>query len=192
MRGEGLNRFLFTLGGLLLLGSGGVILVAGLASFGLAPPGQPVITPDVLRMLTLHDSWLWGITAGVSVVFLVLGLIWLLSQLRTQSVARVELEPDRGSGHVRMSASALTDVVSGEAWQVHGVEAAGARLVRKRKRRPAELHLALRLSPRTDIGEAREHLENVAIPHARQAVEPDPLPSRIRLELTRSSGDRVR
>lgn len=188
-----LNRELFALGGVLLLACGAAIGVLGLGAvnlFGIPEPGQPVITPGIRQMLVTHHAWVWGAAAGVSVALVLLGLYWLLSQLRSERLARVDLEPDRGSGHVRLSARALGDAVTREVQTVHGVEGAAAHVVTRRG--AAELHLAMRLSARADIGEVREYVENVALPHAQQVLAPDPLPSRVRMEVARTSGDRVR
>lgn len=193
MKAGKLDQALLTLSGLTLVGAGGLTLAAGLsprALFGRVVTQQPVLTPQVQRMLAMRDTWVWGITAGVSVVLVAVGLLWLLYQVSTDSIGRLELEPDRGSGRVRMHSDALGEAVSREARQAHGVEAAAARIVNTRS--TPELHLELRLNPRASFGETRNHVENVALPHAREVVDPDPLPSLIRFQLARGRSDRVR
>lgn len=188
-----LNRGLFAAGGLLFLACGAAIGIIGQGAvdlFGLPEPGRPVITPDIRQMLMANHTWVWGTTAAVSVLFVLIGLFWLLSQLRSERLVRMDLEPDRGDGYLRLSVRALTDAVTRDVQTVHGVQGAAARLVDRRGK--TELHLVLRLSARADVSEVREHVENVALPHAQQVLAPDPLPSRVRLEVARSTGHRVR
>lgn len=191
MKTDGVNRTLLTLGGLLFLGSGGGILAAGLGAFGPGVKGRPVITADSLRMLTSNDTRAWAVIIAVGVVSVLLGLAWLLLQPRVERLTRLDLEADHGRGRVRLSARALTDAVATEVEQVHGVERAAARLIRRHG--IPELRMAIRLTQRADLGEARRHVEDVALPHAREVIAPDPLPSRVRLDLARAGpGDRVR
>lgn len=189
MTPDRVNRAVLTLWGVVFGAAGAAILVVGLGAFGSAVAGQAVIDTAAAGMVTGHDRWAWTAVVVAGVTVALVGLWWLWKQAQADRMRRVDLEPDRGHGWVRLSAQALVDAVDTELEKIPDVQNARVRLVRRR--RGPQLHLTVRLNPHGDPDEVRHHVETAAIAHARQAVAPDPLPARMRLEIARSGG-RVR
>lgn len=189
MTTERLNRVLFTLLGLVLAAAGAAILVAGLGVFPPMPADRPVIAPPDDAMLVTNDLWAWIAITVLGVATFVVGLWWLLAQFGVDRLRRLQLEPDRGRGGMQLSAGAFADAIKAELEQVPGVQSGRAHLAGRRG--ATELRLTARLSPYAETAEVRRHVETVVIPHARQVVTPDVLPTRLRLHIARS-GQRAR
>lgn len=183
------NRSLLALLGLVLTAAGVGVLVAGLGDLTPSVPTQPVLTADSRALLTRNALGAWIAITTVGVTAALTGLYWLRTQLHTDRLRRLDLEPDRGHGHTRLLTPTLATMVEDEAEAAAGVHDTHARLVQRRGH--TELDFTARLNPRMDLHEARRHIESVAVANARTAVAPDPLPTRLHLTIARR-GERVR
>jgi hypothetical protein len=185
-RVDRLNRVVLTVLGLLVLGAGGLGLVAGAGVF----PGHhdPRIFPTSVRDYARTTNWFWWAVAGASLVIAVLALRWLADQLRTERASRLDLTTESREGVTMVHAGALTDAVAEEAESLRGVTRATAGL---RDRRGKKLVLAVDLAEFADIAAVRDGLEGTVVAHARQVVDDATLPVEIELRQGRArSGDR--
>jgi hypothetical protein len=174
-RVNGANRTLLGLLGLLLLAAGGLGLAVSFGALGDA--GTPVLPPGV-RDYANDQPWFWWAVAGVCLVLALLGLRWLLAQLQTDRVGRLDLTTDDRDGLTTVHAGALTDAVEAEVEDLRGVAGASAHLLDRGGRR---LTLAVDLAEYADIAEVRQILEDRVVAHARQAIDDPELPVDIEL-----------
>jgi hypothetical protein len=173
------NRVLLTLLGLICLAGGVIILLLSVRVFGDSPADQPILRPDTRAFADRNAGWFWaavGIGAGLLAL---LALRWLIAQARTQRVAALNLEPNRGIGHTRVSSGALGEAVEDEVERIRGVSRASARMLGK----PAQplLRLDVKLADDADLGYVRSRIEQDTVPHARQAVSMAQMPVWVRL-----------
>lgn len=183
------NRVLLVLIGLVLTLGGAAILVFGSGLAGADLSQRRLANPAARQTLTGLDTWIWIVVAAAALVLVVGGLYWLRLQLKVDRISSVRLDPDHRTGHVDLAARALTSAVEADAEAGPGVQNAHAQLISRRGR--TQLRLTVRLNPHVDLHDARQHLETVVIDRARHALQPDPLPTRLRLDIARS-GERVR
>lgn len=177
------NRTVLALLGLVLLGGGAVGLAASFGSFGDPPP----VLPGTARRFEDQQPWFWWAVAGVCLLVALLALRWLLAQLHTDRVTRLDLTRDDREGRTVVHAGALTAAVEEQAQSLRGVVGASARLVEARDRR---LTVAVELADHADVAEVRRTLEDRVVAHARQAVDDPDLPVDIELRPGRRSGSR--
>ncbi len=184
-RVNGANRAALALLGLLLLlaGVAGLALSVGIrsvSSYQLSTPrpGQPVI-PKQLSSFAAANTWFWwALAAAAALLLALLGLRWLLAQLRTDRISRLDPTTNQQDGSTVVHAGALTDAVAADAATIPGVDNASAQLISHPTRR---LVLAVNLTDYADIGQVRNQLESLTVAHARQAVDQPHLPIDIRL-----------
>jgi len=185
-RVDRLNRVVLALLGLLVLGAGGLGLVAGAGVF----PGHhdPQIFPTRVRDYARTTNWFWWAVAGACLVIAVLALRWLADQLRTERASRLDLTTESREGVTMVHASAITDAVAQEAEALRGVTRATAGLRDRPGQQPV---LAVDLADFADIAAVRAGLEGTVVAHARQVVDDPTLPVDIELRQGRArSGDR--
>ena len=179
-RVDSANRAILTLWGLLMLAAGGLGLALGFGASGQAPP----VLPQAVRSFATEQAWFWWAVAAVCLLLALLGLRWLLAQLHTDRVRRLDLTADERDGLTVVHGGALTDAVEAEATALRGVSGASAHLSDNCGWR---LSLTVDLSDHADIAEVRNALEGRVVGHARQAVDDPDLPVDIELR-----PDRVR
>lgn len=187
-RVNGLNRSLLTLLGVLLLAAGGLGLAYSFGAFG---DGRHPLVPEGMRGFAADQPWFWWAVAGACLLIALLGLVWLLAQLRTDRVGELDLTTDDRDGLTTLHGGALTDAVETETQQLRGVVGASAHL---RDRRGRRLLLGVDLAEYADIAEVRSAVEDRVITHARQAVDdPDLLVDvELRPSASRSGGRELR
>lgn len=183
-RVNGVNRSVLTLLGLVLLAAGGLGLAYSFGAFG---DGEHPLVPQGMRDFTQDQPWFWWAVAGGCLLIALLALRWLLAQLQTDRVGRVDLTTDDRDGLTTLHASALTNAVETETEQLRGVVGASAHLRDQRGRR---LTLGVDLADYADIAEVRSAVEDRVIAHARQAVDDPDLPVDVELRpsASRSGG----
>jgi hypothetical protein len=187
-RVDGVNRALLTLLGLVLLAAGALGLAWSFNAFG---HGRHPLLPLGMRDFARHQHWFWWAVAAACLIVALLALRWLLAQLHTDRVGRLDLTTDDRDGLTTVSASALTDAVETETEGLRGVTGASAQLLDQRGRR---LTLAVDLADYADIAEVRQTLEDRVIAHARQAIDDSALPVDVELRpaASRSAGRGLR
>jgi hypothetical protein len=183
-RVNAVNRTVTGLLGLVLLAAGGLGLAVSFGAFG---NGRQPLLPQAMRDYATNQPWFWWAVAAVCLVLALLALRWLLAQLHTDRVGRLDLTRDDREGRTVVHAGALTDAVEEEARSLRGVVGASARLVEDRAR---TLTLAVELAEHADIAEVRRGIEDRVVAHARQAVDDPELPVDVELRPGRRSGSR--
>jgi hypothetical protein len=181
-RVDALNRVVLTLLGLLVLAAGGLGIAAGVGAFPGSP--DPRVLPGSVRGFAASTPWFWWAVAGASLLLALLGLFWLVAQLRSDRRSLLDLTRDAADGTTTVHGAALTSAVVEEVERIRGVTGAGAGL---RERRGGQLVLTVDLAETADIGAVREALEHT-VAHARQAVEDPTLPVDVQLRPGRSRG----
>jgi hypothetical protein len=177
------NRTVLTVLGLLLVAAGAAGLATALGLFGRRLSDQPVLGPAVEDFVAAN-RWFWPVVAIAAALLALLCLWWLLSQARSNRVSQLRLATDPQRGHTTLSASALTDAVTGEIEGYHGVTRAAAHL--SGTSTAPRLSLTVALDGRVGPGEIHRRITVEAIPHARQALSTDHLPTRLELQLPRT------
>ena len=126
-------------------------------------------------------AWFWPVAGVAAALLALLCLRWLLTQLRTERVGTLQLEPDRTHGGTRIGGGVLTDAVEAEVSGYQGVHRVRARLTND----PAEpaLYLTINTQRGTDLHRLRTRIQDKAIPHLREALELDRLPTQLTLRL---------
>jgi hypothetical protein len=184
-RVDALNRVVLTLIGLLLLAAGALGIATGAGAFG---KGHTALLADSTRDFARTTGWFWWAVAGGALLLALLGLVWLLDQLRSDRASRLDVTTDDRDGVTMVHSGALTDAVAQETESLRGVTGASAQI---RDRHGKRLLLAVSLSDHADMGELRRALEENVVTHARQAIEDPGLPVDIEFRQGRNrSNDR--
>lgn len=183
------NRFLIGLIGLILLLAGLATLGISLGIYDQAAQDEPVINSTADGWLQEH-SWIWWAIAGAGVLIALVCLWWLLAQAASNRVSNLRVEDRTEGGRTSVDASALTDALEGEIESYRGVERAKAHLSGSAS--APRLSLNVSLDGRVDVAEVHQRITTDALPHARQALSADSLPTRLELSLPRSSSRDVR
>ncbi|SDB84756.1 hypothetical protein SAMN05216410_0416 [Sanguibacter gelidistatuariae] len=171
------NRADLTVVGLILVAGGAVGLVASFGGFG-SDTAADEIFPESLRDLAADSWWFWPALAVVSLLVALVGLKWLLLQMRTDHLGELDLTDDQRDGITTLDASAITRALSGEVEGLPGVVSASGRL---RDRGGPRFDLVVDLTRRADVAEIRSQLETQVVPHLRQALDDPGLPVVIQL-----------
>ncbi|MFD7260102.1 alkaline shock response membrane anchor protein AmaP [Streptomyces sp. NPDC059874] len=185
------NRVLLALTGIVLLGTGLLILTGGFDLYRrwrMTPPdGWPLTSPrDVLlsaadRTRWTDEGWWWPVViAGLAIVVL-LALWWLLAQLRRTHPGHIPVGGPPAVDGVELRERALSDALAADARQQPGVHKARARMD-GRPSRP-EAHLDLTLTPGSGPGPVLQSLCDGPLERARQSTGRTRLPATAQLRI---------
>ncbi|MFA1547602.1 alkaline shock response membrane anchor protein AmaP [Actinomadura chokoriensis] len=181
-----INRTGLLLLGVILAAAGGAGLARGVGAFGDGRASAPVLTGQARRFADDH-AWFWPAVAAVAVVLALLGLAWMLTQLRSSRLQGLSLEPDDEPGETRVEAKAITDALEAEIGEYPGVRRARALLIGSSK--GAGLRLSIAYGQDADPAELRRRIQDDAVPRLCAALERESIPTVVRLRLT--SGERA-
>lgn len=176
-RADAINRVVLFLLGLLLVAAGCLGLALSLGVFGRTRSTYPVL-PEEVRAFPEEQAWFWWAVAAAALLTALLALLWLMAQLRTHRVTRLDRTTDAREGYTILHASALTQAVEDEVAGVEGVTSASARI--DDRPRPG-LSLNVGITDSADINTVRSHLENDVVPHLRQVLDDPAFPVDIEL-----------
>ncbi len=162
-----------------LIGAGGLLL--GLGVLGTDRKGQNLLSPQTRDFAASNAGWFWPVLGVVGLLIALLGLRWLIIQLRSNRLRSLDLVRDRQTGNTTVDTGAVCDALAVEIQDYDGVDAAGAQLIGK----PGEptLLVRVRLDGRGDLSDVRRKIETDGIPHLRQALDLPALPARVELAL---------
>ena len=171
--------------GLILLLGGGAVLARGRSASTsvLGSPHAPLLTHGQAQY-PVTNSWVWPVVAAASFLIALLALWWMMAQAKTRALRRLPLEPDRLHGTTTLRADAATGALTDELESHPGVRAAGA-LLHGSSTTPG-LRLGVTAENRADPGLVRAGIENEALPHLRDALELDKIPTVARLQFSRA------
>jgi hypothetical protein len=183
------NRTFLTVLGLLLTAAGALGLATALGLFGRRMSDQSVLGPTVEDFVEAN-RWFWPLVAIAAGLLALLCLWWLLLQTRSNRIGELRLVTGPQSGHTDLTTRALTHALIDEIEGYHGVTRATAHL--SGKSAAPELSLTVALDGRVGPAEIHRRITVEAIPHARQALSTDHLPTRLELQLPRTRPRDVR
>ena len=175
--------------GLLLAAAGAAGLATALGLFGRRLSDQPVLGPTVEDFVT-DNPWFWPVVAIAAGLLALLCLWWLLLQTRSNRISELRLVTDPQHGHTNLTTRALTQALIGEIEGYHGVTRAAAHI--SGTSAAPTLSLTVALDGRVGPAEIHRRITAEAIPHARQALGTDQLPTRLELQLPRAQRRDVR
>ena len=176
-RADTANRIVLFLLGLLMVAAAGLGLALSLGAFGDWRATYPVL-PEEVRTFPEEKPWFWWAVAGIALLTAVLAVLWLVAQLRTDRVSRLDRTTDAREGHTTLHAGALTKAVEDEVGGIQGVTSASARMHDHPR---LGLALTVDMTDTTDIDRLRTQLENNVVAHVREAVGDPELPVNIEL-----------
>ncbi|MGB8381347.1 MAG: hypothetical protein WCG47_08870 [Dermatophilaceae bacterium] len=179
---DAVNRTVLLVIGVLLAAASALGLVAGIWGLPGARPDDPVV-PAGWAAYTHDHAWVWWAIAVVCLLVAWIGLRWLLAQLRTDRLARMDLTADARDGLTVVHAGAIGDAVQAQASRVPGVARASASLQGSARPR---LHVVVDLTHRADIAQVRDALETGVVDDARNALGQPQLPVELELRLARA------
>ena len=171
------NRIVLFLLGLLLVVAGGLGLALSLGAFGNSRATSPVL-PDEVRTFPDDHPWFWWAMAGIALLVALLALLWLVAQLRTHRVSRLDRTTDAREGYTKLHAGALTKAVEDEVGDITGVTRASAQIHDHHR---LAMALAVDMTDTADIDRLRGQLENNIVAHVREAVGDPEFPVDIEL-----------
>jgi hypothetical protein len=173
-----LNRVVLTMVGLVLSVSAVGGLALGMGAFGAQDARRSLLEPEVSGYVDRTPWFWWGVAVGC-VIVVVLALSWMLAQVRTDRIRRVELaagDPDRATV---VHAGAVTEAVEQEVGSYVGVTSASARLRGLRARR---LDLIVGVSPAADLTELSDRLQQQTAVNLRRVLDTQDLPVHVQLK----------
>lgn len=177
---DAINRTVLLLIGVLLAAAAAAGLVAGSGRLAGVRPDDPVVAAG-WAAYTREHGWVWWAVAVVCLLVAWIGLRWLLAQLRTDRVTRMDLTGVARDGLTVVHAGAIADAVQAQAARVPGVARASASL-----HGPApQLHLVVDVTDRADLAAVREALQTGVVNDARTALGQPQLPVDLQLRLGR-------
>jgi len=190
-RSSAADRSLAVLLGVVLLVGGSLVALLAYGAFGSGRATRPLLDPLVVDSLRAQPvlSRVVAILAGVLLV--ALGLAWAARSLRPERQPDLVLAADADTTIV-VDGNAAADAVAGQAAALPGVARARARMVGHREA-PA-LRITVWLTDEADVVEVLLLLDEDVVAGARAALDPQPLPVAVRLELAAAgsrSGPRV-
>lgn len=177
------NRAVLIVLGLLLLAAGVFGLLLGLGVLGEFQADRTVIDPAVNDVA--RTGWFWPVLGVAALLVAAFSAWWLVVQARTDRLARVRLDDDRQTGRTVLDGNAITRAVQDEVADLAGVTRASAHLSGSSS--TPRLHLRVTLDGRVDPGDVHRAVTGRVLPHLRQALELERLPTRIELDIPRES-----
>ncbi|MFC9817171.1 alkaline shock response membrane anchor protein AmaP [Streptomyces virginiae] len=172
-----INRVLLALTGLVLLGTGLLVLAGGFDLYQklrLSPPaGWPLTTPqDVLlddanRTRWTDEVWWWPTVIAVLAVATLLALWWLLAQLRRTHPGDLSVGDPARDG-VELRERALSDAIAADTGHMPGVRQARVRM--DGSSHQPEAHIDISLTPDAEPGPVLQALCDGPLHRARHTV----------------------
>jgi hypothetical protein len=182
---ERLNASMLTLLGLVLVAAGGYGLARSYGAFGADPADEPVLDEPARDLVSHNAGWFWPLAALTSMLLAYLGMRWLLAQLRSGHISRLDLTEDRAPGTTVVRATSAADALARDVGRYPGVRWARARLLRDGAR--PDVDLEVEVSEDAEVAEVRRRIESHAVPRLRQALEVEDLRARVRFRLSEAA-----
>jgi len=177
------NRAVLIVLGLLLLALGVLGTLLGLGVLGSAQADRTVVDAAVDEVARM--GWFWPVVGVVALLIAVLSARWLVAQAKTDRLSRIRLDDDQQTGRTLIDGSAITHAVEDEVGDLPGVTRASAHLSGSPS--APSLHLRVKLDGRVDPAQVHRAVTGTTLPHLRQALELDRLPTRVELDIPREN-----
>ncbi|MEU5598426.1 alkaline shock response membrane anchor protein AmaP [Streptomyces sp. NPDC020298] len=194
-----LNRSLLALAGLVLLGGGLLVLLAGFDVYRrheLIPPvGWPLTTPDDVLLSTADrarwssQGWWWPAVIAVLTLVALLALWWLLAQLRRRRPGSLPVGGTPPQEGVQLRDHALSDAIATETDVLPGIEQTAVQT----SGRPAHprTRIRLTLTPQTAPGATLDALCAGPLRTARRSTGSPSIPTEVRLQVAHHKAHRA-
>ncbi|MEU9418113.1 alkaline shock response membrane anchor protein AmaP [Streptomyces sp. NPDC048272] len=189
-RKSAVNRVLLALTGIVLLGTGILVLTGSFDLYRIwrmrPPEGWPLTDPrtalltDSDRTRWTDQGWWWPTVIAVLAIVVLLALWWLLAQLRRTHPGRIPVGEPPADG-VELRERALSDALAADIQHLPGVHRARARM--DGTSRHPEAHVDLTLTPDSEPGTVLQALCDGPLRRARQSAGRT-LPATGRLQVT--------
>lgn len=164
------NRTVLAVLGLVLLAAGGLGLARSLSWIGEDTTTGSVLPRDSTPAWTT-EWWFWPAIGVGALVVAVLCAWWLVSQVSTERLGHLEVDPSRSGGDTWLKASSIAEAVQDEVEGYPGVSDARMQLLgtpgRHRHR------LVVSLTDRADVDSVRQRLTSRTIPNIHRALDFD-------------------
>ncbi|MET9887557.1 alkaline shock response membrane anchor protein AmaP [Streptomyces sp. NPDC006430] len=198
-RKSAINRVLLALMGIVLLGTGILVLAGGLDLYRrwhVTPPdGWPLNTPDdIVFDAADHNGWTdegwwWPAVIAALAIVVLLALWWLLAQLRRTHPGHIPIAGPPAVDGVELRERALSDALAADARQQAGVHQARARMVGPTSRPEADLDLTL--TPDSAPSTVLQALHDGPLERARRSTGWTRLPANAQLGVSRHKAHRA-
>lgn len=173
-----LNRAVLTVVGLVLFLGAAAGLARGAGAFGAQEARRPLLESGVSDYVD-RTPWFWWAVAVAGVVVAVLALSWMVAQVRTDRIRRLDLAVGDPTSATVVHAGAVTEAVEQEVSSYLGVTGASARL---RGERAHRLDLVVGVSPAADLTELRQRLQEQPVANVRRVLDIPDLPVHVQLK----------
>ncbi|MFH9799186.1 alkaline shock response membrane anchor protein AmaP [Streptomyces virginiae] len=190
MRKSAINRILLALTGIVMLGSGVLILAGGFDVYRRwslsSPDGMPwtapktVVLDDADRTRWTDEAWWWPVVIAVLAVVFLLALWWLLAQLHRTHPGDIRLGEPPADG-VELREHALSDALAADAGRQPGVTRAQARMIGPSRSPKAQLDLTL--TQDSEPGPVLRALCDGPLTRARRSTGHTQLPAEARMRV---------
>ncbi|MGW7065042.1 alkaline shock response membrane anchor protein AmaP [Streptomyces sp. NPDC054904] len=190
-RKSAVNRTLLAAVGIILLGTGLLVLAGGLDLYRhwrmTAPDGWALTAPDGVllgdgdRTRWTDEGWWWPATIAALAIIVLLALWWLLAQLRRSHPGTVTVGEGPAVDGVELREGALGDALAADARRLPGVRQARARMTGSSRHPEADLDITL--APTAEPGPVLQELYDGPLENARQSTARD-LTARAHLKAT--------
>ncbi|MBT2404919.1 MULTISPECIES: alkaline shock response membrane anchor protein AmaP [unclassified Streptomyces] len=198
-RKSAVNRVLLAVTGIVLFGTGLLILAGGFDLYrrwNLTPPeGWPLSTPNAVllgaadRTRWTDESWWWPVVIAALVIVVLLALWWLLAQLRRTHPGHIPVGGTPAADGVELREQALSDALAADVRDQPGVQQARVRMTGPVGH--PEARIGLTLTPGSEPGPVLQELCDGPLPRARQSTGRPRLSAQARLRVTRHKPHRA-
>lgn len=184
-----LNATVLTLLALLLMGVGAYGLARGYGALGDDRASDPVLTDNLRSFVSRNAGWFWPLAAVVALLLAWLGLRWLVAQLSSPAVSRLDV-PAAGPGRTELLASAAAGALATDVEGYPGVRAARARIVADHP--VPEIDVTVDVADDAEVPALRRRIEEHALARLRTALEVPDVRAGVHVRLAERGGRTVR
>jgi hypothetical protein len=184
------NRVGLAVVGVVLMVLGGLAIARGLGLLAQegAPADRALVDEPLQRAFAQYDPLLgWAVAVAAALITL-LGLRWLLAQGRGDSVRGIRLAAGP-EGVTDVESRGIAQAVAQEVADHPDVISATAALTGREEHPGVRLRVVA--DERTRIDDLREHVGGVAVPHMREALDTERVPTVTHVTLKERTGERA-
>ncbi|MDP8975690.1 MAG: alkaline shock response membrane anchor protein AmaP [Actinomycetota bacterium] len=176
------DAVVLTLLGVGLAALGGYGLARGYGAFGSRRADEAVLGDAARDFVSRHADWFWPLAALASVLIAYVGLRWLVGQLRSGHISRLDVTEDRARGTTVVRAASAADALARDVGRYPGVRSAKARLVADGAR--PEVDLTVEVLEDAAVPDLHQRIESHAFSRFREALGVEDLRARVRFRVS--------
>lgn len=186
------NRVLLIVIGAVVLVAGVLLLLVSGGAFGSYAATSSVIPEQATLNMRANQSWFWPVLAVLLLIIAALCAWWVMAQLRTHSVAQLELERSP-EGNVIVSGHALAECLEQDCESIPGIARARVRVASDNDR--VSISVTAWIGAPYDINRSVELITTNVLPHLNHALDtekPTQIDTTIHIETTAAPVSRLR